>query len=353
MLAENRGDAPPPRPDPRSGAHTVAAVIANGASPFELAVACEVFGLERPEFGVPWYRFLVCAAEPTPIRTSVGFTLDTPHGLAALAGADTIVLPSWRVGEEPPCPLLDAVLAAYRRGARLATICSGAFVLAAAGLLDDRPATTHWRYSAQLTARYPKIRVDPNVLYVDDGQILTSAGTAAGIDLCLHMVRLDYGAEVANQVARRMVVPPHRDGGQAQYVDAPVRPAPAADPLGDTLAWAMAHLDRPLAVGELARRAAMSERSFLRRFRAATGTTPHRWLLDQRLLLARRLLETTDSPVERVATLSGLGSAATLRLHFARRLSTSPLAYRRLFARDGASSRPRHDWRSSPRGVMD
>ena len=345
MPTEGRRDAPPSCPDPRTGTHLVAAVVANGASPFELGVACEVFGLERPELGVPWYRFLVCAAEPTPIRTSVGITLDTPHGLDALAAADTIVLPAWRVAEEPPRPLLDAVLAAYRRGARLASICSGAFILAAAGLLDGRPATTHWRYAAQLAARYPNVRVDPDVLYVDDGQILTSAGTAAGIDLCLHMVRLDYGAEIANKVARRMIVPPHRAGGQAQYVDAPVPPAPEADPLGDTLAWAMAHLDRPLSVGELARRAAMSERTFLRRFRAATGLTPHRWLLDQRLQLARRLLETTDEPVERVATLSGLGSAATLRLHVGRRLATSPLAYRRLFARDGASSRVNHDAR--------
>ena len=345
MLAEERRGAPPAYPDPRSGTHTVAAVVADGASPFELGVACEVFGLERPELGVPWYRFLVCAAEPSPIRTSVGFSFDTPHGLEALADADTVVLPSWRVAEEPPPALLDAVLAAYRRGACLASICSGAFILAAAGLLDGRPATTHWLYATRLAARYPKVRVDPDVLYVDDGRILTSAGTAAGIDLCLHMVRLDYGAEIANKVARRMVVPPHRAGGQAQYVDAPVPPAPDADPLGDTLTWALAHLDRPLSVAELARRAAMSERTFLRRFRAATGTTPHRWLLDQRLLLARRLLETTDAPVERVATLSGLGSAATLRLHVGRRLATSPLAYRRLFARDGTSSRARHDSR--------
>lgn len=343
MCAQERRDAPSTYPDPRSGAHTVAAVVANGVSPFELAVACEVFGLERPELGVPWYRFLVCAAEPSPIRTAVGFSLNTPHGLDALAAADTLVLPSWRVDEQPPRPLLDAVLAAYRRGARLASICSGAFVLAAAGVLDGRPATTHWMYAARLAARYPKIRVDPDVLYVDDGRILTSAGTAAGIDLCLHVVRLDYGAEIANMVARRMVVPPHRDGGQAQYVDAPVPSAPAADPLGDTLAWAMANLDRPLAVCNLARRAAMSERTFLRRFRAATGATPHRWLLDQRLLLARRLLETTDAPIEHVATLSGLGSAATLRLHFKQRLFTSPLAYRRLFARDVASSPARHE----------
>ena len=209
-------------------------------------------------------------------------------------------------------------------------------MLAAAGLLDGRSATTHWRYAAQLASRHPRIRVDPDVLYIDDGQILTSAGTAAGIDLCLHIVRLDYGAEIANKVARRMVVAPHRDGGQAQYVDAPVPAEPSGDGLSATLVWAVEHLAEPLIIAELARRASMSERTFLRRFRAATGTTPLGWLLDQRLLLARRLLETTDAPVERVATLSGFGSAANLRLHVARRLSTTPLAYRRSFRRDGA-----------------
>jgi AraC family transcriptional activator FtrA len=312
--------------------HTVAAVAVQDVAPFELGVTHEVFGLERPELGVPWYRFIVCAAEPPPLRAG-GFFIDTPYGLCDLAGADTLVFPSWRSPDErPPQALLDAVVAAYQRGARLVSICSGAFVLAAAGVLDGRPATTHWRYAEALAARYPAVRVNPDVLYVDDGQVLTSAGTAAGIDLCLHIVRLDYGAEIANQVARRMIVPPHREGGQAQFIDAPVAASCGADALGSALTWALEHLDQSLSVAELARRAGMSGRTFARRFRALHGTTPHRWLLVQRLLVARRLLETTDESVEQVAERAGFGTAASLRQHFRRSVATSPAAYRRLFA---------------------
>src|SRR5215212_684986 len=311
---------------------SVAAVVLNGVHPFELGVACEVFGLDRPELGVPWYRFKVCAAEPSPLRTGAGFLLDTPYGLADLADVDTLVFTHWRSPDEPvPQSLLDAVRAAHARGARLLSICSGVFVLAAAGLLDGRPATTHWRYTDDLVRLYPTIDVRPDVLYVDNGQVLTSAGSAAGIDLCLHLVRQDYGAEIANAVARRMVVAAHRDGGQAQFVERPVSPDAGDDALGRATGWALEHLDEPLSVEQLADRAGMSPRTFARRFRAAHGTTPYRWLLTQRLLLARRLLETTDWPIERIAEHAGFGTAAALRVHFRREVTISPLAYRRLF----------------------
>src|SRR4051794_2949676 len=313
---------------------SVAAVVLNGVHPFELGVACEVFGLERPELGVPWYRFKVCAAEPSPLRTGVGFLLDTPHDLADLDDVDTLVFTHWRSPDEPvPPELLAAVRAAHARGARLLSICSGVFVLAAAGLLEGRPATTHWRFADDLARLYPTIEVRPDVLYVDNGQVMTSAGSAAGIDLCLHVVRQDYGAEIANSVARRMVVAAHRDGGQAQFVEQPVLAEAGDDALGRCLGWALEPLDEPISIEQLAERAGMSPRTFARRFRAAHGTTPYRWLLTQRLLLARRLLETTDRPVERIAEHSGFGTAAALRIHFRRSVTTSPLAYRRLFAR--------------------
>jgi transcriptional regulator GlxA family with amidase domain len=312
--------------------HTVAAVIAHGVAPFELAVGCEVFGIDRSELVDPWYRFVVCAAEPPPIRTSVGFTIDTPYGLDEVCRADTVIIPAWTPSDrELPPGLADALRTAHRRGARILSVCSGAFVLAATGLLDGRRATTHWMYAQKLAERYPSIDVDPKVLYVDEGDVMTSAGTAAGIDLCLHIVRQDHGAEVANAVARRMVVPPHRDGGQAQFVEAPVPAAAGDDPLAAVLGWMLEHLDRQVTVDDLAGRAHMSPRNFARRFRAATGTTPHQWLLSQRVLLASRLLETTDEPVELVARRCGMGSATNLRTHFARVVGTSPLAYRRTF----------------------
>lgn len=319
----------------RAGArrHTVAAVISDGVAPFELAVACEVFGIDRSELADPWYRFVVCADGPTPVRTQVGFTIDTPHGLDEVRRADTVVVPAWGALRVPSPELLDALRAAHARGARLLSVCTGAFVLAATGLLDGRRATTHWMYADLLAERHPAIRVDPKVLYVDEGDVMTSAGTAAGIDLCLHVVRLDHGAEVANAVARRMVVPPHRDGGQAQFVEAPVAAASGDDPLAGVLGWALEHLDRPLSVDELAGMAHMSPRTFARRFRAVTGTTPHQWLLGQRVLLASRLLETTEEPVERVARRCGMGTAANLRVHFQRAVGTTPQAYRRTFRR--------------------
>jgi transcriptional regulator GlxA family with amidase domain len=318
----------------------VATVICHGVAPFEMAVPCEVFGIDRSELGVPWYRHRICAAEPPPIRSSQGFTIDTPYGLDEVVRADTVVVPAWGAGqldEDPPPALLDALRTAHRRGARILSVCSGAFVLAAAGLLDGRRATTHWMHAEELAARYPQIDVDPDVLYVDNGDVMTSAGTAAGIDLCLHVVRLDFGAEIANAVARRMVVPPHREGGQAQFVEAPMTTGePGSDRFAATLEYMLEHLDEPLSVEGMADRAAMSPRTFARRFRAATGTTPGQWLVRQRILLAQRLLETTDDPVELIALRCGFGTAAGLRLHFRRVLATSPLVYRRTFRRIGA-----------------
>ena len=243
-----------------------------------------------------------------------------------------MVVPAWRnVEETPPAALLGALRRSYRRGVRIVSLCSGAFVLAAAGLLDGRQATTHWMYADAFAKRFPAIEVDPAVLYVDEGQILTSAGTAAGIDLCLYLVRQDYGAEVANVFARRMVVPPHRDGGQAQYVQAPVAPGPSEGPLTETLEWACANLDEPLTVGRMAAHARMSTRTFARRFREVTGTTPLKWLLNQRILAAQRQLETSGVPVEWIAQDCGFGTSATLRLHFRRRVGVSPTDYRKTF----------------------
>ena len=314
---------------PANRRHTVAAVITHGLSTFEFGVACEVFGIDRSaDVGRPWYRFVVCAADPPPIVTTAGFTIDTPHGLEALRRADTIVITNG--SGERNVALLDALRYAHARGARIMSVCTGAFVLAAAGLLDGRPATTHWMHAEEFTRRYPQVHLHPDVLYVDDGRVLTSAGTAAGIDLALHVVRLDYGAAAANKVARRMVVPPHRDGGQAQFVHEPV-PTAAGDLLSDTLAWATTHLGERIGVDDLAARAAMSPRSFARRFHDVTGTTPLQWLLRQRVLLAQRLLETTDLGVDVIAAQSGLGTATNLRQHFQRVVRTTPNAYRRTF----------------------
>jgi AraC family transcriptional activator FtrA len=312
--------------------HTVATIAYDAVNPFELAVAAEVFGVERPELGVSWYRFLACAAEPRPIQTSIGMQITTPYSLADLAEADTVIVPSSRPAVIPvPDALIDALRRAYERGARLLSFCTGAFLLAAAGLLDGRRVTTHWRWAAELAARYPAVQVDPRVLYIDDGQILTSAGTAASIDLALHVVRQDYGAEIAAAVARRMVVSPHREGSQAQYIETPLPTANDGEPFGTTLAWMAAHVYEDLPVEQMAARALMSPRTFARRFHATCGTTPYQWLLQQRILLAQRLLETTAEPVERVAISCGFTSAATLRLHFHRLLGVSPRAYRSAF----------------------
>jgi transcriptional regulator GlxA family with amidase domain len=317
----------------------VAVAACDEAPVFEIGVLCEVFGMDRTADGLPGFDFAVCAAEPPPLRTSSGFAIDTRHGLERLAEADLIAVPGWHdVDRQPPEPLLDALRAAVDRGARVMSLCSGAFVLAAAGLLDGRRATTHWRWASTMAARYPKIEMAPDVLYVDEGQVLTSAGTAAGIDLCLHLMRMEFGAEVANMIARRMVVPPHREGGQAQYIETPMPDGRREGAVGAALTWALEHLDEEIGVEVLAKRAHMSPRTFVRRFAAAFGGTPHQWILAQRLTLARRLLETTDLGIDEVATRAGFGSAAALRVHFARRLDTSPLAYRRTFRSSTAAA---------------
>lgn len=319
----------------KTAMHTVAAIVYDAVNPFELAVATEVFGFERPELGVPWYRFLICAVEPRPIRTSVDMLLSTPYSLQHVAEADTVIVPSSRPGVVPvPDTLLDALRQAYERGARMIAFCTGTFVLAAAGLLDGRHVTTHWAWAAELAKCYPRVHVDPKKLYIADGQVLTSAGTAASIDLSLHVVRQDYGASVAAAVARRMVVPPHRDGGQAQYIETPLFPTSnEEEPFGTTLAWIAGHLHEDLTVEQMAARAIMSPRTFARRFRTTLGTTPYQWLLQQRIGLAQRLLETTNESIEHLAVSCGFNSAATFRLHFQRFLHTSPQAYRHAFHR--------------------
>ncbi|MFC5662503.1 helix-turn-helix domain-containing protein [Kitasatospora misakiensis] len=313
----------------------VVAVVMEEIHPFELGVACEVFGLDRSDDGLPTYDFAIAGPRPGPHRTHAGFTIDVPHGPERLATADLVVVTATTVSRQYPEPLMESLRAVYERGARVLSICSGAFVLGAAGLLDGRRSTTHWRYSAELAARYPLTTVEPDVLYVDEDPVITSAGTAAGIDACLHLVRKLQGAEVARGIARRMVVAPHREGGQAQFVYRPL-PEHDGDSLAPLLDWMRHHLDEESTVEQLAARVHMSPRTFARRFHQETGTTPHRWLIGQRLLLAQRLLESTAEPVDAIAARCGFGSAATLRHHFGRRLGTTPLAYRRCFAEPAA-----------------
>ncbi|WP_256103871.1 helix-turn-helix domain-containing protein [Streptomyces sp. ODS05-4] len=307
---------------------SVALAVTDGMLHFELALACEVFGGSPPAGAESWYRFSVCG--PRAVRVGP-FALEPEYGLAGLAEADTVIVPGWAdLDREPPPELVAAVRAAHAAGARVASLCTGAFVLAAAGLLDGRRATTHWAHTGTLAERHPAVTVDPDVLYVDDGAVLTSAGKAAAMDLCLHLVRLDHGAATANTLARRLVVPPHRDGGQAQFVTTPV-PPPDHHPLAELLPWVIRRLDRPLTVEDLARRARMSSRHLGRHFRAVTGTTPLQWMLTQRIRLAQELLETTDDTVDAIAAATGLGTATTLRRHFHRTVGVPPDAYRRTF----------------------
>ncbi|WP_405009376.1 helix-turn-helix domain-containing protein [Kitasatospora sp. NBC_01539] len=313
---------------------TVALAVTDGMLHFELAVAYEVFGPAPAAVTVPWYDLAVCG--PDAVRVG-RFRLEPDAGLDRLRHADTVIVPAWAdVDVPPPADLVEAVRAAHTAGARVASLCTGAFVLAAAGLLDGRRATTHWAHTAELAARHPRVEVDPDVLYVDNGTVLTSAGKAAALDLCLHLVRLDHGSSVANAVARRLVVPPLRAGGQAQFVTTPV-PAQDDHPLAALLPWVLERLDRPLTVDDLARRAGTSSRTLGRHFRAATGTTPLQWLLTQRIRRAQELLENTDDSVETVAAATGMGTATTLRRHFNRTVGVPPDTYRRTFR---ARSRP-------------
>jgi transcriptional regulator GlxA family with amidase domain len=338
----------------------VAVVALDRVEAFELGVVCEVFGIDRSDDGLPTYDFAVVAGEPGPIRCNAGFTIHTPYGLDRLEEADLIAVPAVsdrRMGQVDvipglspsraipvpggparggadsgrfPEPLLAALRRAADRGAWVLSVCSGVFVLGEAGLLEGRRCTTHWRHTAELAHRYPGAKVDPGVLYVDEQPVITSAGTAAGIDACLHLVRKEQGSRVANGIARRMVVPPHRDGGQAQYIDRPLAETSGGS-LGAVLEWMARNLGRPLTVTDLAARAHMSPRTFARRFTQETGTTPLRWLTSQRILLAQQMLEETDETVDAIAEHVGFGNAATLRHHFRAWRDTTPDSYRRLF----------------------
>lgn len=312
-----------------SDMHRVALAVTEGIPIFEVAVPCEVFGIDRPDLVDPWYDFIVCSSRDATVGN--WFRSDTPHGLDDLVSADTVIIPSCRdVNESPPGDLVEAVRAAYERGARVASLCSGAFVLAAAGLLNGRRAATHWMHADLLAHRYPEVNVDPRVLFVDDGAILTSAGTAAGIDLCLHMVRSDHGSAVSNALARRLVAPPHRTGGQAQFISSSL-PTIDNGRIAELLDWATSNLGRPLSVTELADHVNMSSRNLVRLFKKTTGTTPMHWLLVRRLQRAQEILEVTDDSIEHVAGLAGMGSAATLRRHFHENVGVSPTTYRRVF----------------------
>ncbi|NBM17844.1 helix-turn-helix domain-containing protein [Streptomyces sp. GC420] len=307
---------------------TVALAVTDGMLHFELSLACEVFGAKPADVAGPWYRVVVCGPAPSRVGR---FRLEPDHGLDRLPRAGTVIVPGLAdIDGDPPADLVDAVRAAHEAGARVASLCTGAFVLAAAGLLDGLRATTHWAHTHALAARYPQVTVDPDVLYVDNGSVLTSAGKAAAMDLCLHLVRLDHGASVANTVARRLVVPPHRDGGQAQFVNTPV-PAPDNHPLAGLFPWVIERLDQPLTVEDLARQARMSSRNLGRHFRSVTGTTPLQWLLTQRIRHAQELLETTDNGIDTIAAATGMGTATTLRRHFNRTVGVPPDAYRRAF----------------------
>ncbi|WP_026119136.1 helix-turn-helix domain-containing protein [Nocardiopsis ganjiahuensis] len=316
---------------------SVRLALYDGAMLFEAASALEVFGVDRG-LADPWYDFGICG----PGRTRLGdwLSVEALQGFDALAEADTLIVAALDdVAADPPPDLVEAVRAAHGRGARIVSLCTGAFVLAAAGVLDGRRATTHWMHTDALAARYPRVRVEPDVLYTDEGTVLTSAGKAAGMDLCLHIVRTDHGAGVANAIARRLVVPPHRAGGQAQFVAAPAAGEPG-HALAGLIQWASAHLDEPLTVSDLARQAGMSTRNLTRRFVAVTGLTPLRWLHHQRVHRAQELLETTDDAVEQVAARTGMGTAATLRRHFHRALGVPPQAYRRTFRERGGTAVP-------------
>lgn len=310
----------------------LAVVAYGGISPFHLAVPCLVFGEERKEIPMPRFEVEVCRAEPGTLRTKAGFEIATRRGLSALRTADVIFLPSWRdVTETPPEPLLAALRAAHERGATIVGLCLGAFIMAAAGLLEGRTATTHWHWAPAFAKRFPGVRLDPAVLYVDEGSLVTSAGTAASLDCCLYLLRKWCGSEIANRVARRIVMAPHRRGGQAQFIELPVQPSARESRMQDLLDWLQDHLAEPHSLDSLAGRVAMSRRNFTRQFQKATGSSVVQWLTHQRLAAAGRMLEATDRSVEQVAADTGFGSAVSLRQHFATRYGLSPVAYRRQY----------------------
>ncbi|MCB5166622.1 helix-turn-helix domain-containing protein [Streptomyces bambusae] len=326
---------PEPAETTAPAVHRVAVLALPGVPPFELGMPSRVFGSAMDATGRVLYEVTVCTADGGPVLSDAGFTVLPAAGPEALAAADTVIVPPTHampeLGEGGPLPPeVTAAIAAIRPGTRLVSICSGSYVLAAAGLLDGRPATTHWNLAPEFRRAYPKVNVDEEVLFVDDGDVLTSAGVAAGVDLCLHLIRRDHGAAVANRAARICVVPPWRDGGQAQYIDRPV-PEPVLATTAATRAWALEHLGEPLSLAQLAEHARMSLRTFTRRFREEAGLTPVQWLTAQRIELARQLLESSDLPVDLVAHRAGFGSANSLRQHMRTALGVSPVAYRRTF----------------------
>lgn len=317
---------------PASNADSYAVVVFDGISPFHLSVPCILFKKGGKDNSVPDFKVKLCAVEPPAVQTNAGYAIQVTQGLAALKGVGTIIVPSWNdTSVPPPQKLLDALRKAHQRGTRIVSFCLGSFVLAAAGLLDGRSATTHWQWAAELAQRYPRIKVKPDVLYVDEGDIVTSAGCAAAIDCCLHLIRTQHGAEVANHIARRMVVSPFRQGGQAQFIEQPVFDSVAPDRLSLVMDWMTQNLNAVHTLDELAQRALMSRRTFTRRFRQTTGTTVGQWLLNQRLALAQRLLEMTDKPIELVAETAGFASPALFRRCFGQAFGVKPSAYRKEF----------------------
>jgi AraC family transcriptional activator FtrA len=324
-----------PNPD-HAPNRLVAALAYEGLCAFEFGIAAEVFGLSRPEMGPDWYTFITCAEHQGPLATNVGLKVEAEAGLDALDKAGTIIIPGWRSdGAVPSDAVRDALLSAHARGARLVSICSGAFLLAAIGLLDGRRATTHWRYAERLGAAHPNVTVNADILYTEDSQVFTSAGSAAGIDLLLHLVRKDFGPAAANSVARRMVVAAHRAGGQAQFIERPV-PSRPENKLAGLLDQLRADPSRSWTIDQMADAAAMSQRTLARRFQEATGTSPAAWLTLQRISVARDLLETTGLPMERIAEEVGMGTATNLRLHFVTHVGIPPNLYRKQFRREGA-----------------
>ncbi|MQA38402.1 transcriptional regulator FtrA [Rugamonas aquatica] len=312
--------------------HLVVALAYDRLCTFEFGCTVELFALERPELDVDWYDFAVCAVEPGPIRAAGGITVQAPYTPELLERADTIVIPGWRDADElPPPAMLELIRAAHRRGARLCSICSGVFVLAAAGVLDGQRATTHWRYADRLAQRYPQIQVQPDHLYVDNGQVITAAGSAAGLDMLLHLVRRDYGARVGNQVAQRLVVAPHREGGQAQFLPRPMAQGEQGR-LSRLMDWLRSHPGQPHTVASMAERAAMSPRTLQRQFQQATGLGPVEWLTRERVALVKEMLEVPDVPLAQIAERAGFGSEESLRHHFRRLAATTPGAYRRRFS---------------------